>query len=41
MVYPNGYKYKNPHIGEASIVYNPNDNDYEDIKMDLLHALRA
>ena len=41
MSYPNGFKYKNPYLGEASIVYNPNDNDYEDIKMDLLHALRV
>lgn len=41
MFYPNGFKYKNPYLGEASIVYNPNDNDYEDIKMDLLHALRV
>lgn len=40
MTYPNGYKYKNPHKGEASIVYNPAVNEYEDIKMDLLHALR-
>ena len=41
MSYPNGYKHKNPYVGEASIVYNPSDNDYEDIKMDLLHALRV
>ncbi len=41
ITYPNGYKHKNPHIGEASIIYNPSDNDYEDIKMDLLHALRT
>ena len=39
--YPNGFKYKNPYKGEASIVYNPEINDYEDIKMDLLHALRV
>ena len=37
----NGYKYKNPYKGEASIVYDPNTNNYEDIKMDLLHALRV
>lgn len=41
MLYPNGYKYKNPYKGEASIVYDPNTNNYEDIKMDLLHALRV
>jgi len=41
MSYPNGYKHKNPHKGEASIVYDPASNDYEDIKMDLLHALRV
>ena len=41
MSYPNGYKHKNPYVGEASIVYNPSNNNYEDIKMDLLHALRV
>ena len=41
MPYPNGYIHKNPYKGEASIVYDPSTNDYEDIKMDLLHALRV
>ena len=37
--YPNGFTLINP-TGQPTIVYNPNTNGYEDIKLDLLHHYR-
>lgn len=38
-LYPNGYYQKHPKPGKHVILYNPNVNDEQDIKLDVLHAM--
>ena len=41
ITYPNNYTYKHPSPGEHVIVYNPTENDEQDIRLDTLHAMPA
>jgi hypothetical protein len=37
--YPNGFSYSHPKIGSHGIVYNPNENNQQDVTMDMLHGM--
>lgn len=39
ITYPNGYHREHPLPGKDVILYNPNDNDEQDIRLDALHIM--
>lgn len=41
VTYDNGYVYNHPKPGAHGVVYNPNENDEQDIMLDMLHGMNT